>query len=429
MHRGPRKTAPHVARVIQATMGSLTTPGDRSPAPHVAAAITATRGLPRSLAVQPATPSGRNLAPAGPGQAARLPPRTAPALARLAPPQRPVATHVARALGTHGAQARLAPAAGAPRPLAPHVQAALGRAGRSAAVQPAMRTGVVQRMDYEYFDGPNEEFDEEIHEQDDFGNTVYKEPKGGWEDYGKRLEEDHRKQMEWEESEHVRQTYEQWQEQQEKEWKEYEKQAPTVDEMIHWEERHYEETYGPAIKVAQEFGKNGYLEAVHYLAKLDQRSIPNADRLLANFAQAMQQSQYAYASGYLFQIQQTFKLEEDGFKLLQVEPSLYELIGENRFGDTLVFNPMTGRQVIVEIKNWTGYLKGATKKSSIDVKNEREKERQIQLQGLEVQLTRYLKTDKDVLFIWKGQIAIDVMLALTKLKKESNGRFSYKTAN
>jgi len=276
-----------------------------------------------------------------------------------------------------------------------------------------MRSRVVQRMEYEY-EGPNEEFDEEIHEKDEYGNTVYKEPEGGWDAYGKGLEEDYRQQMEWEE-------------QQKKYEEEYE--APTVDELIKLQEQIYEETYGTAIQVAQQFGKPGYLAAVHYLAKLDQRSIPNADRLLANFVQAMQQNQYAYASGYLFQIQQTFKLEEDGFKLLQVEPSLYELIGENRFGDTLVRDPNSGRTVIVEIKNWTGYLKGAAKKSSLEVKHEREEERRNQLEGLIEQLERYFKTGKDVLFIWKGQLAIDVMLSLGKLKNEHQGRFRFKTAS
>lgn len=289
---------------------------------------------------------------------------------------------------------------------------------------------VVQRMEEDEFRDIYEEFDDEIHEKDDYGNTVYKQPEGGWEAYGQWLEEDHRKQMEWEESEYFREVHEQWQEQQKKEVEEYEKNAPSLDELIKMQEEHlYEEAYGKAIKVAQEFGKKEYPEAVHYLAKLDQRGIPNADRLLTNFVQAMHNKQYSYASGYLFQIQQTYKLEEDGFKLLQVEPSLYESIGQNRFGDTLVLDPKSNRKVIVEIKNWTGYLKGATKKSSMDVKNEREKERKNQLEGLSEQLERYFKTGNDVLFIWKGQLAIDVAFSLGQLRQKYEGRFRYKTAS
>ncbi|HEX6902155.1 MAG TPA: hypothetical protein VF789_20735 [Thermoanaerobaculia bacterium] len=409
-----------MTRAIQAAPGPRTLPGARPLlASHVAAAVGSTRGAPPHPAPRAA----------GAGQNARNPSRAVVVLPRPAPSRPPLAPHVARALATHTAQARPAPVAGATRPVAPHVQAALGRNRRSAAVQPAMPARVVQRMEEDWFRDPYEDFDDEIHEQDEFGNTVYKEPEEGWEAYGKGREEEYRQQMEWEESEHFRAVHEQWQEQQKKEVEEYEKHAPSLDELIDMQEQHYEATYGKAIKVAQEFGTKEYLEAVHYLAKLDQRRIPNADRLLANFVQAMQHKEYAYASGYLFQIQQTYKLEDSGFKLLQVEPSLYESIGQNRFGDTLVLDPKSGRKVIVEIKNWTGYLKGAAKKSSMDVKNEREKERTNQLAGLREQLERYLQTNYDVLFIWKGQLAIDVMMSLNSLSKEHNGRFRYKTAS
>lgn len=280
-------------------------------------------------------------------------------------------------------------------------------------------------MDYEHYEPPSEDIDWEVYTRNEYGALEYREPEEGWEAYGKALAEEHAQRMEEDEEDELQRFHEEFLAEQRAFEQAYE--PPSVDEMIALEAAHVEERAAPYLAEAKAFGPR-FEEAVRSLAWMEQRGIGNARRLLDNFAQAMKNKQRAFAAGFLFQIQQTEKLEHDGYKLLQVEPSLYESIGENRFGDTLAIDPQTGRQVIVEIKNWTGYLKGAPKKSSVEKKNQREKERIDLRNSLSTQLERYLKTGKDVLFIWKGQLAIDVMIALNALRDESKGRFRYKTA-
>lgn len=333
---------------------------------------------------------------------------------------RALAAHVQKAIAGTATQPKRGPVT--PRAVAAHVQAVLASATRGGVFQATPRAGVVQRMDYEHYEPASEDIDWEIYEQDEHGALVPREPEGGWEAHGKWLEAQHAQHMEDEELQRLHQEH--LAEQRARD----EHEAPSVDEMIALEEAHLKDLAAPYVVDAQGYPPQ-FEEAVRSVAWLMYQGIGNARQLLVNFCTEMKARNYAHANGYLFQIQQTMALLQKGYRVLQVEPSLYELIGENRFGDTLVVDPNTGRRIIVEIKNWTGYLKGAPKKGSIEDRNAREKERGGMRDQLLAQLERYLRTGQHVLFIWKGQLPIDVTFALNAIRDESGGRFRYRTAS
>ncbi len=288
--------------------------------------------------------------------------------------------------------------------LASQLAAIACRPAKHPAVQrpPIMRLGrarptfVVQRME----EHRSMEFDDEIHEYDDYGSVVPKEPPEGWEAYEAAVNEERRRQYE------------------------AELREREIDALIEIDRQLSVEATGGYLQVAERYGPE-HVAAVWYLAEHVRRNTPGADQLLTNFGQEMNAQRYAFIAGYLFQIAETKKLEQAGYKILQVEPSLRQWVGETRYGDVLIRDAQ-GQDVIVEIKNWTGYLKGAAKNASIAEKNKRECERKVMLKKLSDQLTRYVKTGRRILFIWKGQLPIDVTMLLQQLKSSSNGSFNFK---